>query len=53
MKKNLTNIAVSLLLSGWAPVLVGSVVAALIMVAVGMPADQVIAGFATGGAGGS
>lgn len=54
MKKHLTNVAVSLLMTGWVPMLVGSLVAALIMVALGMPANQVlVAGFAPGGAGGS
>jgi len=54
MKKHLTNMAVSLLMTGWVPMLVGSLVAALIMVALGMPANQVlVAGFAPGGAGGS
>lgn len=54
MKKHLTNAAISLLTSQWMPVLLGTLIAAVIMVAMGMPASQItIAGLASGGAGGS
>ena len=54
MKKHLTNVAVSLLTSSWTPVVLGTLIAAIIMVAMGMPASQItIAGLATGGSGGS
>jgi hypothetical protein len=54
MKKHLTHAALNLLTSSWTPIVLGSLIAAVIMVAMGIPANQItIAGLATGGAGGS